>query len=76
MEVKMSATATNWTWVNLSYRAWEIDVLVCEEPNDATPRLWHGKRPKKISQRLTKELIEDFGESFFWEKLTEAEWGK
>jgi hypothetical protein len=69
----MSATATHWTWVNLSFRAWEIDVLVCEEGDDPTPHLWHGKRPQKLSPRLTKELMEDFGEDFFWEKLETAE---
>jgi len=72
LEVKMSATAINHTWVNLSYRSWEIDVLVCEEENDPTPRLWHGTRAQNLSERLTRELMEDFGEDFFWEKLDQA----
>ena len=72
----MSATCTNHVWVNLSYRAWEIEVLVCEEEYDSTPRLWHGKRPKKLSARLTKELMEDFGADFFWEKLICEAWDR
>jgi len=71
----MSATAKNHAWVNLSYRSWEIDVLVCEEENDPTPRLWHGSRAQKLSARLTKELMEDFGEDFFWDVLTSNKWG-
>lgn len=72
----MSATATNHVWVNLIHRSWEIDVLVCEEPNDPIPRLWHGKRPQKLSDRLTKELMENFGEDFFWEKLIWQAWDR
>ena len=72
----MSATATNHVWVNLIYRSWEIEVLVCEEENDPTPRLWHGKRAKKLSDKLTKELMEDFGEDFFWEKSIWQAWDR
>lgn len=72
----MSATCKRHQWVCLSYRSWEIEVLVCEEHDVPTPVLWHGKRPQKLSQRLTDELMEDFGEDFFWDVLIGHSWGE
>lgn len=71
----MSATCKRHAWVCLSYRSWEVEVLVCEEHDAPSPDLWHGKKPKKLSQRLTKKLMEHFGEDYFWDVLISKTWG-
>ena len=72
----MSATAKNHAWVNLSYRSWEIDVSCFAKKKMIQPQgFGMVVAPKKLSARLTKELMEDFGEDFFWDILTSNKWG-
>ena len=69
----MSAYCRHHTQCNLTFRGFEIDVLICDLGDDIL-ELWHTKKAKRLSARLEKALIEDFTESFFWEKLVSTAW--
>lgn len=69
----MSAYCRHSTETNLTFRGFEIDVLICDMDHDIL-ELWHTKKAKRLSPKLEKILFEEFTETFFWEKLVSTAW--